>query len=403
MKVPSDPRRAGMILRGFLCQNVAIGSAFGVFGVALLPMQEKFGIGRAVASLPVALAVLTMGLAAPLVASLVGRIGLRLTMLGGIVLSAMGYLLLALAPSFEFVLIAYALPIGIGLVASGPFASTVLAGNWSRDNPGPAIGLVNMPLMIVLMPLVSVPIIAQGGLSLLYLVLAGLHLVLLLAAWGIVDGPDQEREVHARSAKGAAAMLGQPLFWMMALGSGVLHAIGIIASTHLVAFGIERGVAPTTAAVLISVMGAASVIGAVGSGLLCQRIGGALTLVVIAAGTGLGWLVLLFAPDFGLMAATTIVIGAGGSAVFPAMSVLVGEKFGLDRVPHTLGLLGLATLPFTFGLPPVAGALHDSLGGYDAVLLAVVGACAGATMLYLLVSRWPATGQPLGINTTRRN
>lgn len=395
MTATPDPRRRGMIVRGFLCQNVAIGAAFGSFGVALLPLQGTFGIGRGMASLGIALAVMTMGLAAPLGAALIDRIGLRATMMAGIVLSALGYVMLAFAPNIGTVLVAYALPIGLGLVGFGPFPSTVLAGNWSRSNPGPAIGVVNMPLFMMLVPLAAVPLIREVGLTGLYLALAGLHLALLPIASGILDSPDGTHTVRRKLAVPAAAILTRPLFWGIALGSGVLHAAGIVASTHIVAFGSERGVAAGQAALLVSIMGAASIVGAFGSGLLCARIGAGRTLILIAAATGAGWLVLLGAQEWPLMAAMTLLIGAGGSAVFPAISVLSGERFGAEAVTRTLGLFGLATLPLNFGLPPLAGVLHDAVGSYDPVLLAIAGGCAGVALLYFAISRMAVRPVPL--------
>ncbi|WP_226016582.1 CynX/NimT family MFS transporter [Novosphingobium sp. FKTRR1] len=413
MSAPLPAGRARMmLLRGFLCQNVAIGCAFGSFGVALIPLQEKFGVGRGLASLGIALAVMMMGLAAPLAAPLINRIGLRAMMVGGIVMSAAGYVLLALASNIGMVLFAYAVPIGLGLVGFGPLPSTVLAGNWFRSNPGPAAGLVNMPVLMVLVPLVTLPLIREGGLSGLYLALAALHVALLPFAFGIVDAPEDEVAGTAaiRSVPGhhndngtglgtggavsATTMLGQPLFWGIVLGSGILHAVGIIASSHLVAFGIERGIAAGQASLLAAVMGGASVVGAFGSGLLCARLGGGRALALIAAGTATGWMALFLTQSLWPMALGSLVIGAGGAAVFPAISVLAGERFGARSLTRALGLFGLATLPMNFGLPPLAGVLRDMVGSYDPVVLVIVAACIGVAALYFAISRVPVRLAP---------
>jgi len=185
------------------------------------------------------------------------------------------------------------------------------------------------------------------------------------------------------------------MFWAIASGAGLLSTIGVIASSHLVAFGIERGVETGRAALLASVMGGASVIGAFGSGLLCARIGAARTLVLVAVSTGLGWLVLLMAHTFPLMAATALLIGSGASAVFPAVSMLFGEKFGTKAVTRTLGLYGMSVLPLTFGLPPLAGLLHDAAQSYDPVLLASISSCVAVALLYLAMSYKTASLRPL--------
>jgi cyanate permease len=383
-----DPQRHAMAIRAFLCQNVAIGSAFGSFGVVVLTLQHRFGVGRGMASLGLALAVLMMGLSSPLSARMIERFGLRNIMLCGIVLSGLGNLALAFAPGFGWVLLAYALPIGVGLAMFGPFPASVLAARWFQPKPGPAIGFVNMPVLVALVPLITVLLLRDHGLTGLYIVLAVMHLVLFPLAWGIVDAPAGTAMAPADAAHaGTGRLVGRPLFWCIALGSGVLHAAGISASAHIVALGIEAGLATQSAAMLLSVMGTASVVGAFGAGLLCARIGAPATLALIAATTGLGWVMMFSSHTLMLMAALTAVLGAGGAGVFPAINVLVGERFGPDAVVRTVGMLGLVTLPFNFGLPPLAGVLHDRTGGYAAVGVAIALACMVVTVLFLAMAR----------------
>jgi len=387
-----DPRRRAMAMRAFLCQNVAIGSTFGSFGVLILTLQQRFGVGRGLASLGIALAVLMMGIGSPLSARMIGRYGLRTTMLCGVMLSGLGNLALAFAPGFGWVLLVYALPIGLGLAMFGPFPASALVARWFQPRPALAIGFVNMPVLVALVPLITVPLLRDFGLTGLYLVLAAMHLALLPCAWGIIDAPVGMAISGAASDlavthAGAARVVTRPLFWCIALGSGVLHAAGIAASSHIVALGIEAGLAAQPSAMLLSVMGTASVAGAFGAGLLCARIGAPATLALIAATTGLGWLVLMASHTILVMAALTAVLGAGGAGVFPSINVLVGERFGPGAMVRTIGLLGVLTLPFTFGLPPLAGVLHDQTGGYAAVGLAIALACGVVTALFLAVAR----------------
>lgn len=178
-----------MVFRAFLAQNISVGCAFGAFGVSVLPLQEKFGASRGSATLALALCVLIMGLVSPLIGILIGRIGLRWTMTAGILLSAIGYALLAVAPSMTVVLLLYALPIGIGMSMFGPFPASVLASNWFPNNPGPALGIANMPLLVAVLPMVGMALIRDHGLVAFYLALAMLHLLVLPFILGVSDGP----------------------------------------------------------------------------------------------------------------------------------------------------------------------------------------------------------------------
>src|SRR6185437_16824367 len=113
-------RAAGMLIRAFLSQNVAIGAAFGGFGIAAVPIQERFGASRGAVFSGLALVMLTMSLSAPWVASMLKSLGLRMTLIVGAMLSGLGYLLLAMAANIATMLVAFGLLIGPGVAMFGP-------------------------------------------------------------------------------------------------------------------------------------------------------------------------------------------------------------------------------------------------------------------------------------------
>jgi len=385
--------RRAMALRGFLCQNVAIGCTFGSFGVAVPTLQRHYGVGSAMASLCLALVVMMMGLGSPLVGRMIERIGLRATMLTGLVLTGLGYVALAYAPSFPFVLLAYALPIGLGLAMFGPFPASVLAARWFQPNPGAAIGFVNTPVLGALVPMAIAPLLTALGLTGLFLLVACVHVLLLPVIHGIADPPESADApvlIQAVSIAPPLRVLSRPLFWLIAVGSGILYASGVTGSSHVFALGIESGLGTDSAAMLLSIMGAASIAGAFGAGMLCSRIGAPLTLALIAGSMALAWLALLSLHEFAHMAPLIGVLGAGASGVFPVVNVLVGQGFGLPATVRVVGLLGLATLPLSFGLPPLVGMLHDTTGGYAASELALSAGCGLVAVIFLAVARWSA-------------
>lgn len=382
-----DSRRRAMAIRGFICQNVTIASSFGTFGVAIMALQTRYGVGAGAVTLALAAAVLVIGLASPLAAVLIGRIGMRRTMLSGIALSIAGYLLLARAPDFSVVVLAYAIPIGLGLALCGPLAASVLVGGWFRDNPGPALGFVNMPLLLMVLPLAAVPVLREYGLTGMFLGLAALHVLLVPVAWGVADPPVASGAHGAAPEVSARMILGRPLFWALALGAGLLQSASIFATAHLAAIGAERGLGAEQGALLVSVQGGASVVGAFGAGLLCARMGGARTLALLGGVMAAGWAMLVAGHALPGMALAAFLLGAAGAGVFPALNVVSAEAFGAMAVARVLGLLGLATLPFNFGLPPVAGGLRDAAGSYDPVALGIIAICAATAVLYLALGR----------------
>ncbi len=387
-----------MVARAFLAQNVAVGCAFGGFGISVLPLQEKFAASRGTTALALSLCVLVMGLVSPLVGTLIGRIGLRMTMILGALLSGVGYVLLAVAPSMPVVLLAYALPIGIGLAMFGPFPSSVLASNWFPHNPGLALGVANMPLLVAVVPMAGLAVIGAYGLSGFYLALAALHVLLLPFLLGVADGPAGVAAAGGAHGAGGqdagvapmiatSALLRRPAFWVMCMGAGFLSATAITGISHLVAFVAERGVATEQAAGLLAIVGGAAVIGSLLIGFLCSKLGAARTLALIAASMGISWLVMLGTTTFPVLAAAALLMGAAGSGIFPSASMLSGRLFGIESLPRVIGLLGLVTLPLTFCMPPLAGIVRDMVNGYDPVVVFLISGCAAVAVLFMTMGR----------------
>lgn len=392
--IAGQGRARWMVFRAFLTQNVAVGCAFGGYGVTVLPLQEQFGASRGTATLGLALCVLVMGLAGPLIGTMIARIGLRWTMMAGAILSGTGYALLAAAPGMTAVLLLYALPIGFGMAMLGSFPSSVLASNWFPHNPGPALGVTNMPLFVAILPMVGLLLISDHGLPAFYLTLAAIHVLLLPVIHGVSDGPvlrgDPKPDAHGHithEIPSARAVLARPAFWAMCLGAGYLNAAGITGVSHLVAFAMERGVPGGAAALLLSIMGGASILGSLLSGVLCGRIGPALTLTLIACGICVSWVILLSTIAYPAMIPAALLVGMSGAAVFPAVNMLSSRLFGQHSLPRVIGLFGLATLPLTFCLPPLAGVLHDAAGGYGPVVWVIIAGSGAAAFLFLMMRR----------------
>jgi MFS family permease len=391
-----DPRFAAapmMLLRGFFAQNVAIGCSFGGFAVSILALEQRFQASRAMAEMVLALVVLTMGLLAPAAGAMIVRLGLRATMTTGVVMSAAGYAALAVSPSMAATLAITGLLIGPGAALFGSIPSSILASEWHPTGRGRALGIVNVPLFVALIPLLGMGVIEALGLSAFYLCLAGMHLLLLPLMAGIREpvGPEGVAEPEAATPSPARHVLRflllQATFWLIVLCDGVLNGANITNSAHIVPIATEEGVTPAGAALLLSAGGGASILGSLSSGFLADRIGAARTLALAGFGSALSWVILASTSWYpGLMAAM-IVCGACGAAVFPPTNVLLTQLFGLRTLPQALGLLSFLTLPLTFAMSPVAGVVHDMVGRYAGISASLSAACGVVGLLFLVIGR----------------
>jgi len=388
--VPGADRTAAraMLLRAFLAQNSAVGLAYGGFGVSILPLQDRFDAGRGAVSLGLSLVVLMTGLSAPLVPALAHRWGLRTVMVAGSLSCCAGYALLSIAPSLMVAMLAYGLLVGPGVGLSGTLPATMLASGWYPQAKGRAIGFTTMPVMIALTPMLGVALIERLGLSAFFLALSAVHLATTPVLLGVREahfGPAAPRP--RGSPLSMREILAHPVFWAVMIGGGLLNAAGIIGAVHMVAVGIERGLPVPQAALLASLMGGASIIGAIGAGWLGDRFGGAWTLAMIAASFALSWAVIASTASLLPMIPAILLIGAAGPGVFTSVILLISHVFGAATMPRGVGLFSMLSVPFTFVLPPTAGWLHDLAGGYRPVMAAIVAGGFAVACLFCLIGR----------------
>jgi MFS transporter, MCT family, solute carrier family 16 (monocarboxylic acid transporters), member 10 len=381
-----------MLARSFLAQNIAIGCLFGGFAVSVLAVEARYQSSRAMAEMLLALALLSMSLIAPLAGGMIARVGIRMTMLTGVLLSAVGYLVLAFSPNMGSALAAAALLIGPGAGLFGSIPASVLASGWYPKARGRALGIANVPLFIALVPLLGLGIIERFGLCAFFLSLTGLHALLLPLLIGIKEPPilPESNDFPATTNDGGQPLrllLTAILFWLIVVGDGMLNATNITNSAHIIPIAMEHGVNPTAAALLLSVGGAASIFGSLLSGLLCDRVGAARTLALAGLGSSISWAIIASTGSLPSLIVAMSLNGICGAAVFPPTSVLVAKIFGERALPRVLGLLSVFTLPLTFSMSPAVGWIHDINGNYSAIVVTMMAICALVALQFLLIGR----------------
>lgn len=386
-----------MVASAFFCSNVTLGFLLGAFGTTMLSAQERLGTGRASVAFGVSLAFLTMSLLSPLVPRMLKMWSLRGTMLGGLVLSCCGYVVLALVPNIVAFLFAYGVLIGTGMAMCGSMTASILASNWFVKKQGTAVGIVNIPLFITIVPLIAIWILNSYGITVLYWCLAAGHIFVLPLALSIVERPEMVglqafgAETLERGAElPDTGIISPPLpilrlksFWLMVIGGGTLNAIGVIAMTHVVALSMERGLKATAASSLVSVIGGCAMLGAFLGGWLCDRLGPARSLALASAGLATAWACIFGSTGLVILFAAAAVHGMFSGGVFPAISVLSRHQFGGDSMARALGLFFPLTLPFTFFSPPLAGWIRDVTGSYQLVLVFMAASCAAVAIMFL--------------------
>lgn len=134
---------------------------------------------------------------------------------------------------------------------------------------------------------------------------------------------------------------------------------------------------------------ASSVVGTVAGGLLADRRGAALPLLLAVGVFASGLLMAGLAPTIEVFVVARFLQGMGGGAVTVAIYVLVGEVFdGVDQ-PRLFGLFSAAWIVPSMVGPLLAGVVADTVG-WRWVFLGVLVVAGGATALILPALRTSA-------------
>ncbi|MBP8925518.1 MAG: MFS transporter [Pseudomonadales bacterium] len=388
-----------MVALGFLAQNLALGLTFGSFGVLIKPVAADLDASRGAASLGIALILVLMGIAGPVLGVALTRYPIRRIMMLGALAMAAGFAIASQARGFSGFLVGYSLIGGAGCAALGVIPSTTLVSNWFVSRIGLAIGLLCMPLLVGLAPPLVMLIVDAYGWRVALLAQAGLLLAMLPLLSLVVSRPEDvgqhalgaEHEPLVESGPAPAVtldsgtLLRSGRFWGVLIAAGLLTTGGIVITVHVVPFATDQGIGSSHAAWLQSVNGISAMGGALLFGWVADRIGSRQTLGLIALLQATLWSLMLLFPDFNVLIALLVGIGLCGGATQPVFSALLSGVYGQGGFARALGLATLLMMPFTFAAAPLAGWLFDLSGSYTHAFQVQIGAFAAAAIAFLVV------------------
>jgi MFS family permease len=372
------------------------------FAVFLLPVQNGLGVSRSEITLTYSVYMLTYGLSGPVAGQLVDRLGARVAYAFGLLCLGAGYVLAGFATELWHYLLAVGLLGGLGAAALGMIVASALLSRWFSTRIGSIMSLPYAAIgagMLVLPPLTQVLLSIYDWRVTHQLIGAGvllaLPLVMLLPLGRMTAGSPEWRllrSVEATSATGAwkiSAALRTSAFWGLFAAYLFTAVAAYSVMPHSVAYLVERGFDPLTAASAFGLAGMLSAIGIIGVGWLSDRIGRRQTATISYLSTIVGivalsavslWpsllLVYAFVFFFGLMQ------GARGPIIVAMVAVLfpggVGAVYGTLSVAQGFGA-GFGSW--------ISGVLYELTGSYVASFaLAVCGAMSGLAMFWVVRS-----------------
>ncbi|HEU4421570.1 MAG TPA: MFS transporter [Pilimelia sp.] len=385
-------------------------------GVMLHPLHAEFGWSMGTISAAVSVNLVLFGLTAPFAAALMERFGMRRVVTVALLLVAAGSGLTVFMKTAGELIAYWGVLVGLGTGSMALAFVATVTGRWFVRRRGLVTGvltaggatgqLVFLPVLARLVDAygwrVAALTVTAAALSVVPLVLWRLRDYpsdLGVTAYGAPDGPESGGPVApAGGGRGAASRALGALaaaartrpFWLLAGGFAICGATtnGLV-GTHFIPAAHDHGMAETTAAGLLALVGLFDIAGTIASGWLTDRVDSRLLLGAYYALRG-GSLIVL--P--GLFAATThpsmllfiLFYGLDWVATVPPTVALCREYFGADGpivfgwvfASHQIGAAVAAT---------TAGVIRDELGTYALAWYGAGILSIGAAVLSLLLLR----------------
>ncbi|HLY78871.1 MAG TPA: MFS transporter, partial [Caulobacteraceae bacterium] len=324
-------------------------------GVMIIPLQRAFGWDVSTISGAVSVNILLLGLTGPLLTGLIEVIGLKRTILACmlVLLAGVGLSTFMTAPWQLF--LTWGVMVGVGVGAGAIGIGGAIANRWFAKRTALAMGLLtsaNAAGQLIFLPLLAR--LAEGygwqGVSIALTATVGVMIVLVLlllpespeqvgltpygAAVSSISPPRQGNPFVVAFA--GLARAGRSVdFWLLTLSFAVCgFSTNGLVNTHFIAYCADNHIPEVGGAGLLAVIGVFSLMGAAGSGWLCDRYNPRVLLFWYYGLRGLSLVALPFTQfDVVSLSIFSVFYGLDWVATGPATFAVTNEIFGRRQAP----------------------------------------------------------------------
>lgn len=385
-------------------------------GALMVPLHDDFGWSTSVMSLAVSINLVLYGLTSPFAAALMDRFGIRQVVAVALALVAAGAGGSVIMTASWQLLIFWGLLIGLGTGSMALIFAATIANRWFVHRRGLVMGMLTAGSatgQLIFLPPVAA-IAESTGWRPASLLIAGAALVAVPIVWFVIRDYPEDRGVlpygaSSESATEAYSPADRPTggatrrafqglffaarhrsFWALAIAFAICGATtnGLI-GIHFIPSAHDHGMAATTAAGLLAVVGVFDILGTVFSGWLTDKLDPRLLLLAYYTFRGVGLLLLpwlLSDVVHPSMVVFIVIYGLDWVATVPPTSALCREVFGEQGTivfgwvfaAHQLGAAAAAL---------AAGVIRDAFGEYTYAWWGGAAMCIVAAALSFAVKR----------------
>jgi MFS transporter, OFA family, oxalate/formate antiporter len=358
------------------------------YSVFFKPLAEHFQWDRASVSLIYSLSVIIRGASAVGSGWLADKYGSRKTMVFCGIMMALGYLLSSRITNLWQFFLTYAVIEAIGM--SGIFGiGSAMVAKWFTRRPGFPMGIIASGAglgTLLLVPACERLVDAVDWSQSFVIIGIAAGIIMVISALFLRNPPVETTFAGNTVEKPGGASLREalkdPRMWLI-LGSFLMFFFGTqMILVHLVNYATDVGIEPLQAATFVSVVGLVSIAGRLTTGVVSEKIGLYLTLILMCISMMVAFIMLIFSrsPWAFYLFAVLFGIPYGGEAT--QIPLVIARFFG-TRVMATL----MGVTVFIIGLggalgPWLAGKIFDTTGSYNWAFIA--GACAAAVSMIII-------------------
>lgn len=382
-----DSRRAWFtVVAAFLASAVTLGTAYS-FGAFFESMSAEFGSERGATAVIFGLTTFTFFSLSIVTGRLLDRFGPRLVLVVGSVAMFVGLLLTSRVDSLGVGYLTYGGGVGVA-AACGYVPMVAMVGGWFVHHRAMAVGLAVAGIGVgtmVLSPL-SAALIDRYGWRDTYVIFAigGAAVLLLcvpLSATPPGDGSPQPSRFHDA--------VHSSVFRRLHVSALTLGLALFVPFVFVGQYAKDRGIGSVQAAVLVGLLGGASVVSRVGFGSLVRRFGAFRLYRACFAIHGVSFVIWFLAGgSYVLLALFVLVLGVGYGGFVALSPIVIADRMGVAGLGSILGLLYTAPGVGALIGAPTAGWIIDQTDTYRWAIVACLVSCTVSIALL--------TGLPVG-------
>jgi len=413
----------------FLTNFMSTGTGFYIFNALMNPLCDQRGWTRTELNAAPAIGLVVGILSALLYGTLVTRVGPRILMFLGSIVSGIAFASLGFASTIvHFYLLCMLLYMGNSAM-SGIVSNTAVS-NWFVEKRGRALGLATAGISLsgAILPFLAMRILDRTDLRSVFLYTGLMAWTLAPVIWLVVrdwpeewglvpDGSPSEPRTHGeeqiaderkatrfpnpalvRSQGGRQEVLWKPAkvvrtraFWMVGLAYGLvlMGTVGVMfqLGPRFTDIGFDRG----TAMALVSLTALVATIGKTAWGALCDRYDPRRVVAVLMAMNGIG-LCLALVPESKLaLSAFILLFGFAMGGIMSTLPILVADLYGRESFASVSRFMSLFII-LEVGGYVLMGQSFDRTGSYDKAYAVFVLLDIIAAGLVFAASRPPTPG-----------